>query len=138
MTKKQKEMIKEAIFRVNNSLCDSGAWDNLFEDGENNTNAVIIGLIKEIEKSSDFALQVERLEDYMPEEVIKYAKYKNLVSGESVPDYEPLELFLDKVEYILKYEGIPDRSKWEYLQRYYINPLYDLLKELQDLDFEED
>lgn len=138
MTKKQKEMIKEAIFRVNNSLCDTSAWDNLFEDGENNTNAVIIGLIKEIEKSSDFALQVERLEDYMPEEVIKYAKYKNLVSGESVPNYEPLELFLDKIEYILKYEGIPDRSKWEYLQRYYIDPLYDLLKELQDLDFEED
>lgn len=138
MTKKQKEMIKEAIFRVNNSLCDTSAWDNLFEDGENNTNAVIIGLIKEIEKSSDFSLQVERLEDYMPEEVIKYAKYKNLVSGESVPNYEPLELFLDKIEYILKYEGIPDRSKWEYLQRYYIDPLYDLLKELQDLDFEED
>lgn len=137
MTKKQKEMIKEAIFRVNNSLCDSREWDNLFEDNENNANAVIIGLITEIERDIKFSLQVEKLQDYMPPEVIWYAKRRNIIYNEGY-NYEPLEQFLDKIDYILKYEGIPDADKWEYLKKYYINPLYDLLEELQSFESEDD
>lgn len=131
-TKKQKEMIKEAIYRVNNSLCDSGAWGSLFEDNENNTNAIIIGLINEIERDTNFSLQVEKLEDYMPQEVLSYAKYKNIISGASVPDYEPLITFLNKVDDINRFNTKITPDLWEHLNRYYITPLESLLKDLED------
>ena len=138
-TKKQDNMIKEAIRLINNAECDGQEWDNLFEDSQNNTNAVILGIIKQIEKDKQFALQVERLEDYMPESVLKYAKYKNLISGVSAPDFSSLEDFLNKIQdYNRFYEVPPDRNAWEHLNRYYIKPLYDLLDELNTFNFEED
>ena len=74
----------------------------------------------------------------MPQEVSEYAKYKNLVSGESLPDIEPLAQFLDKVDYINRFENIPpDRDKWDYLNRYYIEPLRQVLEDLEDFGFEE-
>lgn len=137
MTKKQKEMIKEAIYRVNNSLCDRREWDDLFEDNKNNTNAVIIGLINEIERSQDFAQKVEKLEDYMPQEVLQYAKYKNIVSGVSVPDYEPLESFLNQIDDINRFKKEVTPDLWDHLNRYYITPLNQLLKNLEDFVIED-
>lgn len=141
-TKKQKGMIEEAIFRVKNSLCTGREWERLFEDGDNNTNAVILGLIQEIERDGNFSIQVEKQSKWngnMPQEVSQYAKYKNLVSGESLPDIEPLAQFLDKVDYINRFENIPpDRDKWDYLNRYYIEPLRQVLEDLEDFSFEED
>lgn len=141
-TKKQKGMIEEAIFRVKNSLCTGQEWERLFEDGDNNTNAVILGLIQEIERDGNFSVLVEKQSKWngnMPQEVSQYAKYRNLVSGASLPDLEPLGQFLDKVDYINRFENTPpDRDKWDYLNRYYIEPLNQLLEDLQDIDFEDD
>ena len=141
-TKKQKGMIGEAVFRVKNSLCTGREWEKLFEDGDNNTNAVILGLIQEVERDSNFSIQVEKQSKWngnMPQEVSQYAKYKNLISGASLPDTEPLEQFLNKIDYINRFESTPpDIDKWEYLNRYYIEPLVQLLEGLQDFNFEDD
>lgn len=131
MTKKQKEMIKEAIYRVNNSLCDRREWDDLFEDNKNNTNAVIIGLINEIERSQDFAQKVEKLEDYMPQEVLQYAKYKNIVSGVSVPDYEPLESFLNQIDDINRFKKEVTPDLWDPLKQVLHNPVKPITKKLR-------
>ena len=139
-TKKQSEMISKAIYMVKNSLCEGRAWDDLFENGDNNTNAVILGLIQEIERDNKFAISVHKQANWngnMPQEVENYAKYKNIVSGVLVPDPEPLDEFLNMVDDFNRFENEPmNREQWKHLNRYYIEPLRKLLRELEDFSYQ--
>lgn len=140
MSKKAESMTKEVIFRIENSLTDCPEWDKLFNDNENITNAITIGILNKIDSSINFAQAVMRLEDFMPKEcIIKHAKYKAMLEGVYVPDVEPLNNFLQKIEDRNRFkEGPPNKDEWEYLNHYYIEPLENLSKELEELTFDID
>lgn len=131
-TKKQNEMLKNAIFFIENELIEGGqrAWDSLFEDNENNTNALIIGLTDYMEGRPDFCKSVIRQEKYMP---VKLVRYAHIYTGEVNPLVKKL---VDEVEILCTdLEGLLNqiddinrfnydiKEKWDYLNRYYIEPL---------------
>lgn len=79
-TKKQKQMISKAIglIKTNQIAKNTREWENLFEDGENNTNAVIMGIIKEIHdtwwKDKTLIKKILIQSGYMPEVILRYAR----------------------------------------------------------------
>lgn len=134
-TKKQREALELAIHIIEyepNTL-KTREWQNLFEDGYNNTNSLLIGLMEAIDSRPGFYREVLEAKQYMPGLLISYAKYK---AGESEQE-EKQEQVLEVVEKlaaatdkIVNYEQPFDtmtQDKWERLNRYYLEPLFEVI-----------
>lgn len=134
-TKKQKEAIELAIHIVQYEphTLKTREWENLFEDGYNNRNAVLIGLMEAIDNMPGFYEDVLENYKYMPPLVLSYAKYR---AGESEQE-DKQEKMLDIIaeleaatDKIVNYEQPYDtmtNEKWERLYRYNIEPLFEVI-----------
>ena len=134
-TKKQKEALELAIHIIEYEpdTLKSREWQNLFEDGYNNTNSLLIGLMEAINNRPGFYREVLEAKQYMPALLVSLAKYK---AGESEQE-EKQEKMLETIEQlaaatdkILSYERPYDemtQDKWERLYRYNIEPLFEVL-----------
>ena len=81
-TKKQKEALELAIHIIEYEpdTLKSREWQNFFEDGYNNTNSLLIGLMEAINNRPGFYREVLEAKQYMPALLVSLAKYK---AGES-------------------------------------------------------
>lgn len=142
-TKKQAKMLEQAIFLIDNEMLINGnrAWDSLFEEGENNTNALLIGLIEYMEGRPEFCKSITKQEAYMPPMLVKYAQLYNGVENPLLQKImnevescsTDIEELLNQVEDINRFNYEVTKEKWEHLTRYYFEPLAASFEKLQDV-----
>ena len=104
-------------------------WADLWEDGENNANALLIGLMDMIDMRPNFYKEVLAHKQYMPEKLVNYALFK---AGEEKAEKrlddisEALENALNRIDNIISYSQPFDTitpDKWDSIYRYELKPL---------------
>lgn len=134
-TKKQREALELAVHIIEYEIetFKTREWSNLWEDGFNNSNALLIGLMDTIDNRPGFYQNVLEHKEYMPAKLVSYAKYK---AGESEQEekqaktLEIIEQLAAATDKILSYERPYDEmttDKWERLYRYNLEPLFEVL-----------
>lgn len=134
-TKKQKSALELAahIIEYEPETLKSREWQNLFENGFNNTNALLIGLMQMIDSRPGFYREILSNKEYMPSLLVSYATYKAGESeqeGKQAEMLETIEELAAATDKILKYESPFDKmtpDKWERLYEYNIKPLFEVL-----------
>ena len=107
----------------------SREWQNLWEDGENNANALLIGLMDMIDEKPGFYKEVLANKQYMPEKLVNYAHFKaGAEKAEKRLDdiSEAIENALNKIDNIIKYSQPFDTitpDKWDSIYRYELKAL---------------
>lgn len=126
MTKKQTQALKKARY-----IIESGAvitykkeFENLFENGYNNNNSLLVELMDCIEDNPSFAYKVLKYRHIMPRKLVIYAEA--FAEVESEVD-SAINNLLDKANEIQRnidlFNGDFTKEDFEELNRYYIQPL---------------
>lgn len=137
-TKKQNEMLQTAIMLINAGEFGR-AWEGLWEDNENNTNALFMGLLDYMEGRPEFCKKIKANEDVMPPKLERYAQLymgeKNPLVKKFIDEYESfstdLESLLNQIDDINRF-NYDIKEKWDYLNKYYIGPLSESFNKVND------
>lgn len=129
-TKKQSEMLKIAIELIRAHKTSTKEFQNLWEDNENNSNALLIGLMNYIEGRPEFCRDIKHEGLYVPEKLLKYAGLydginplmQKLIESVEVLSTD-LENTLNQIDDINRFNYEVTPEKWEHLTRYYFEPL---------------
>lgn len=133
-TKKQEKALELAkcLLLELPDLSSPREWENLWEDGENNSNALLLALM-DLMEDREYREAVIKNAQYMPRKLLEYAtfkagehetdkKYAKVFSG-LLEDIENLFNTIDKELNYTKPYDIMNNEKWEGLYKYNIEPL---------------
>lgn len=129
MTKKQTQALKTArnlieLEAIETSSENRKIFENLFENGYNNNNSLLVELMDCIEDNPSFAYKVLKYRHIMPRKLVIYAEAFAEVESEKDSAINNL---LDKANEIQRnidlFNGGFTKEDFEELNRYYIQPL---------------
>ena len=129
MTKKQTQALKTARNLIELEAIETypenrKIFENLFENGYNNNNSLLVELMDCIEDNPSFAYKVLKYRHIMPRKLVIYAEA--FAEVESKKD-SAINNLLDKANEIQRnidlFNGDFTKEDFEELNRYYIQPL---------------
>lgn len=129
MTKKQTQALKTARNLIELEAIETypenrKIFENLFENGYNNNNSLLVELMDCIEDNPSFAYKVLKYRHIMPRKLVIYAEV--FAEVESKKD-SAINNLLDKANEIQRnidlFNGDFTKEDFEELNRYYIQPL---------------
>lgn len=129
MTKKQTQALKTARNLIELEAIETypenrKIFENLFENGYNNNNSLLVELMDCIEDNPSFAYKVLKYRHIMPRKLVIYAEAFAEVESEKDSAINNL---LDKANEIQRnidlFNGDFTKEDFEELNRYYIQPL---------------
>lgn len=129
MTKKQTQALKTARNLIELEAIETypenrKIFENLFENGYNNNNSLLVELMDCIEDNPSFAYKVLKYRHIMPRKLVIYAEAFAEVESEKGSAINNL---LDKANEIQRnidlFNGDFTKEDFEELNRYYIQPL---------------
>ena len=133
MTKKQTQALKTARNLIELEAIETypenrKIFENLFENGYNNNNSLLVELMDCIEDNPSFAYKVLKYRHIMPRKLVIYAEA--FAEVESKKD-SAINNLLDKANEIQRnidlFNGDFTKEDFENLYRYYIQPLEDVI-----------
>lgn len=133
MTKKQTQALKTARNLIELEAIETypenrKIFENLFENGYNNNNSLLVELMDCIEDNPSFAYKVLKYRHIMPRKLVIYAEAFAEVESEKGSAINNL---LDKANEIQRnidlFKGDFTKEDFEKLNRYYIQPLEEVI-----------
>lgn len=133
MTKKQTQALKTARNLIELEAIETypenrKIFENLFENGYNNNNSLLVELMDCIEDNPSFAYKVLKYRHIMPRKLVIYAEVFAEVESEKDSAINNL---LDKANEIQRnidlFNGDFTKEDFEKLNRYYIQPLEEVI-----------
>lgn len=133
MTKKQTQALKTARNLIELEAIETypenrKIFENLFENGYNNNNSLLVELMDCIEDNPSFAYKVLKYRHIMPRKLVIYAEAFAEVESEKDSAINSL---LDKANEIQRnidlFKGDFTKEDFEKLNRYYIQPLEEVI-----------
>ena len=133
MTKKQTQALKTARNLIELEAIETypenrKIFENLFENGYNNNNSLLVELMDCIEDNPSFAYKVLKYRHIMPRKLVIYAEVFAEVESEKDSAINNL---LDKANEIQRnidlFKGDFTKEDFEKLNRYYIQPLEEVI-----------
>lgn len=133
MTKKQTEALKTAVNLIELEALETHpanrkVFENLFENGYNNNNSILVELMDIVEDNPSFARKVLKYRDIMPRKLVIYAEA--FADTPSEKD-EAIEKLINKADEIQRnitlFREDFTKEDFENLYRYYIQPLENVM-----------
>lgn len=133
MTKKQTAALKTAINLIELEAIktypeNTRVFENLFENGYNNNNSLLVELMDIVENNPSFARKVLKYRDIMPRKLVIYAEaFADMPSEKD----EAIEKLINKADEIQRnitlFREDFTKEDFENLYRYYIQPLENVM-----------
>lgn len=133
MTKKQTQALKTARNLIELEAIETypenrKIFENLFENGYNNNNSLLVELMDCIEDNPSFAYKVLKYRHIMPRKLVIYAEaFAEVESEKDSTIYNLLDKANEIQRNIDLFNGDFTKEDFENLYRYYIQPLEDVI-----------
>ncbi len=130
MNKKQSKMLHTALYLIRYEYIKDtgGQWRALWEDNENNTNALILGILDALDEDNGLYKAIRHQRQYMPDKLMRlvdcYADYYIIDEEDKRPEiYELVQKFINEIDKNKYFSDGISLEKLDYLERYYITPM---------------